>query len=365
MRNLQLYRTFYKLKSYNKLTKHNHSSKINLSSMEHRLIQYLLKNQVIFALFLLVTGWLAIQLRDIITSIFISYIIMAALIPLVSFLHKRGIPRLISVLIVYFGLLIVGVLIIFPLAFFGASQINSLIIGFPEYLGKTAKALGTSFDAAQVQNYITRELDIIGSNAFIVTQRVFGGIFSIFTILIVSFYLLLSHDTFKKQIVKFFHEKDRETAYKVFQNVDDKLGSWLRGQVILCTVIFSLTYFALSLIGIPNAFPLAILAGLLEAFPTIGPVLSAIPAVIVAFTISPAMVISVILVYIVIQLLENNLIVPKIMERAVGINPIIVIIGVTTGAALMGVIGALISIPFISFVVSLSTSIKEMSHKST
>lgn len=333
--------------------------------MEHRFIQYLLKNQVILALALIISGWFAIQLRDIITSIFISYIIMAALLPLVSFLQKKKVPRLLAVVIVYFGLLISAVLLIIPLAMFGLSQINSLIIGFPEYLSKTANALGTSINADQVQSYITRELGFIGSNAFVVTQRVFGGIFSLFTILIVSFYLLLSHDSFKKQAVRFFHEKDREKAYKIFQNVDDKLGSWLRGQILLCTVIFSLTFITLTIIGLPNALPLALLAGLLEAFPTIGPVLSAIPAVIVAFTISPAMVATVILIYIIIQLLENNLIVPKIMERAVGINPIIVIIAVSIGAALMGVIGALLSIPFISFIISISTSIREMNNKAT
>ena len=333
--------------------------------MEHRFIQYLLKNQVILALFILALGWFTLQLRGIITSIFISYILMAALLPMVAFFQKKGIPRLFSVLIVYFGIIIIAVLIIFPLIPFVVSQINSLIIGFPQYLNKTAQALGIEFNENQVREYISRELENIGSNAFFVTKQVFGGIFSIFTILIVSFYLLLSHDTFRMLIARFFHKKDHDKAYQILKNVDDKLGSWLRGQLALCFVIFSLTFVTLNLIGLPNALPLALLAGLLEAFPTIGPVLSAVPAVIVAFTISPAMVIAVILVYIVIQLLENNIIVPKIMERAVGINPIVVIIAVTTGSALMGVLGALLSIPFISFIISLSSSIKEFSIKST
>lgn len=333
--------------------------------MEHRFIQYLLKNQVILALVIIAVGWFTIQLRGIITSIFISYIIMAALLPLVAFFQKKGISRLFSVLIVYFGIILIAVLIIFPLVPFVISQVNSLIIGFPEYLNKTASALGIEFNQKQVQEYITRELENVGSNAFFVTKQVFGGLFSIFTVLIVSFYLLLSHNSFRMLIAKFFHKKDHERAYQILKNVDDKLGSWLRGQITLCLVIFSLTFITLNLIGLPNALPLALLAGLLEAFPTIGPVLSAVPAVIVAFTISPAMVIAVILVYIVIQLLENNIIVPKIMERAVGINPIVVIIAVTTGSALMGVLGALLSIPFISFIMSISSSIREFNTKTT
>lgn len=290
---------------------------------------------------------------------------MAALLPLAAFFQKKGIPRLISVLIVYFGIILVAVLIIFPLVPFVISQINSLVIGFPEYLNKTAQALGIEFNENQVQEYISLELKNIGSNAFNVTKQVFGGLFSVFTILIVSFYLLLSHDSFRMLIARFFAKKDHDKAYQILKNVDDKLGSWLRGQIILCFVIFSLTFLTLNVIGLPNALPLALLAGLLEAFPTIGPILSAVPAVIVAFTISPAMVIAVILVYIVIQLLENNIIVPKIMERAVGINPIIIIIAVTTGSALMGVLGALLSIPFISFILSIISSVKEFSAKST
>ncbi len=333
--------------------------------MEHRFLQYLLKNQVIFALFIIGFTWIAIQLKSIITSIFISYIIMAALLPLVAFLQRKGIPRLISVLIVYTGMLIVSVLLIAPFIPFVTSQTNSLFIGFPDYINKAAKVIGISINENQLQEYLGRELDNIGSNAFFVTKQVFGGIFSIFTILIVSFYLLLSHDSFRVLLSKFFHEKHRDRAYRVLQNVDFKLGAWLRGQIILCFVIFTLTFVTLNIIGLPNALPLALFAGLLEALPTIGPVISAIPAVIVAFTISPAMVVAVILVYIVIQLLENNIIVPKIMERAVGVNPIVVIIAVSTGAALMGVIGALLSIPFISFIMSINTSIREIDHKST
>ena len=102
---------------------------------------------------------------------------------------------------------------------------------------------------------------------------------------------------------------------------------------------------------------MALLAGLLEVVPTLGPTLSAIPATIVALTISPTMAIVIILTYILIQMLENQLIVPKIMERAVGLNPVIVILGVSIGANLMGIVGALLSIPFISFVIVLYQSL--------
>ncbi|MDO8515232.1 MAG: AI-2E family transporter, partial [bacterium] len=107
------------------------------------------------------------------------------------------------------------------------------------------------------------------------------------------------------------------------------------------------TWLGLTIIGVPQAFPLAIIAGALEIIPTLGPILSAIPALIVALTISPTLTIFVIIFYIVIQQLENQFVVPKVMQQAVGLNPIIIIIGVMIGGNLMGILGALLVIPFL------------------
>lgn len=126
-----------------------------------------------------------------------------------------------------------------------------------------------------------------------------------------------------------------------------------------------MTFIALSILGLPFALPLAVLAGLLEAIPTLGPTLAAVPAVIVALTVSPSLAVLVIITYIVIQTLENNVLVPKIMQRAVGLNPVIVILGVMVGANLMGVVGALLSIPFLSFILVLYTSLEKKFDKSS
>jgi len=109
----------------------------------------------------------------------------------------------------------------------------------------------------------------------------------------------------------------------------------------------------------PFALPLAVLAALLEIVPTIGPILAAIPAVIVAFTISPNMALIVVVIYVVVQVLENNLLVPRIMQRAVGLNPIVVIIGIIVGGQLLGIMGALLSVPFISLIVVIFKNVKE------
>ena len=133
--------------------------------------------------------------------------------------------------------------------------------------------------------------------------------------------------------------------------IEEKLGNWLRGQIVLSVSIGVTTWVVLTLLGVDFAFPLAVIAGILEIIPTIGPIISAVPAIIVALNISPILAGVVAISYFLIQLLENNILVPRIMQRAVGLNPIVIIIGIIVGSRLLGVAGALLAIPFIVFLV--------------
>lgn len=284
---------------------------------------------------------------------------MAAMLPIVGFLRKRKVPKVLAVIIPYFTVTLFLVLLIFPLVPFVISQIESLIEGFPKYLDRSAATFGVSIDPKQLQGYLNGQLSAASSSAFEVTTRVFGGVFTIVTIFIVSLYLLLYNDHFTKFIARLFHKQHQDKVMRIVSLVNEKLGSWLQGQAILSLFIGLITWIALTLLGIPFALPLALLAGMLEVVPTLGPTLAAIPAVIVALTISPTMAVVVAATYILIQMLENQLLVPKIMERAVGLNPVIVIVGVSIGANLLGVVGALLAIPFISFCIVIYKAIAE------
>lgn len=326
--------------------------------MLQRFYDYLLKNQVVFALFIIFLGWFIFQIRDIILSIFLSYIIMAAVLPITNFLRKKRFPKLLSVLIPYFTIILLLVLLIVPLVPFVLAQLKSLVVGFPKYLSESASVLGLTIDPKHMQGYLNSQMNTIGSNALQVTTTVFGGIFEIITVFIVSLYLLLYNDSFKRNFSRLFHPRQQQRVLNALGLVNEKLGAWLQGQIALSFSIGLMTWIALMLLGIPFALPLALLAGILEIVPTLGPTLSAIPAVIVALTISPTMALVIVATYVLIQMLEGQLLVPKIMQRAVGLNPVAVILGVTIGANLMGIVGALLSIPFISFVIVIYKSIE-------
>lgn len=284
---------------------------------------------------------------------------MAAILPIVIFLRRKKLPKILAVLIPYIIIFLLLFMLIIPLIPFVLEQLKTLLVGLPKYLNQLAYIFGMKIDLKLIQNYVNSQINAIGSNAFQVTTTVFGGIFSVITVVIVSLYLLLYNDSFKRNFSKLYPKDDREKVLTTVGLINDKLGAWLQGQIILSISISLLTWIALLLLSFPYALPLAILAGILEVVPTLGPTLAAIPAVIVALTISPTMAIVIVITYILIQTLEGQLLVPQIMKRAVGLNPVAVILGVTIGANLLGIVGALLAIPFISFIIVIYKSVEE------
>jgi predicted PurR-regulated permease PerM len=326
--------------------------------MTNPVIKYLAANHFLATIVIVALIWLAIQLNGILIIVFISYIIMAALSPFSDFLIRKRFPKILAILIPYSITIAILVSLIFPLVPFFASQIQLLFSNLPKYVNQVAKILNLQIDQASIRNVFESDINAIGKNALSVTGQILGGFFSIFTVLVISFYLMLQRETLKKQFIQLLNKKHQEHALKTISQVESKIGLWLRGQSILSFVIGFCVWGGLSILGLPFALPLGLMAGLLEIVPTIGPIVAAIPAIIVALTISPGLALSVIVFYILLQMLENNLLVPKIMEKAVGINPIVIIIGVLIGSKFLGVIGALLAVPFISTVLIAIKSFK-------
>lgn len=317
--------------------------------MVKALINYLYNNQFIAGLILIGLVLVLYQLKETIIVIFTAYIIVAALIPTVNFLRRKGLPNSLAVIVTFFTTLSLFVLIIAPLVPFFVSQIQSLGKSFPSYLQQAAQGIGITIDTKDVGDLISPQQ--LGENAFALAGGVFGGFFTIVSTIAISFYLLLSYNAAKSNLSKLFPQRHQKRAEKIIDQVNGKLGAWLQGQLVLSLVVGFLTWISLTLLQIPFALPLAVIAGLLEIVPTVGPIIASIPAIIVALTISPNMALIVIALYIIIQLLENHVLVPRIMQRAVGLNPVVVILGVIVGGRLMGISGALLSVPFISLVV--------------
>ncbi|MBI4079453.1 MAG: AI-2E family transporter [Candidatus Levybacteria bacterium] len=315
------------------------------------IVKYFSGNQFFSAIVFLLFLWFLFEIRGILIALFIAYIITAALAPFADFLRKKRVPKSLAVLIPYLTTIVLLLALIIPLIPFFLAQLQSLFSSFPSYLDSAARIFGVSVNASQVRGFFEQELASISRNAVLLTTSVFGGLFSVLTVLIISLYLLGDHEKIKDDIVRLFAKQRQAKIYKIFSQVEEKLGAWLRGQVILSLFIGFITWIALTVIDLDFALPLALLAGMLEIIPTMGPIIAAVPAVIVALTVSPTTALVVVVIYMLIQAVENNILVPRIMEKAVGLHPVAVILGVIIGSKLLGVAGALLSIPFISLVV--------------
>jgi len=266
---------------------------------------------------------------------------MEALHPTVSKLQKFKIPRPIAILILYILILafvsfsVAGVV---PLL---VEQTNGLVNTLPDaianfsFFGASAIDLSSQFKILE---------NIPGEIAKTVVS-LFSNVFSAFVILVITFYLLLERQNFDDYSFNFFGIKGKDKALKIFGLLEKRLGSWLNAEVLLMTIIGLLSYLAFLLLGLPYAVPLAILAGLLELIPNIGPTVSAVLAGLVGLTVSPLTGVLAVLAGVLIQQLENNFIVPKIMKETVGINPLVTILLLASGAKLGGIIGAVLAVP--------------------
>lgn len=324
--------------------------------MRNIYIKYIIENQFVIGLLFLVFGLFLFEIRQIIILFFISYIITAAFLPVINFISRKF-PRGIAVLITYVVGITLIVALIFPLVPFFLSQIQSLINSFPKILNQAGKVIGIHIGPSEVSSIVRSEIGTLGKDVYSVTSKIFGGIFSALAVFVLSFYLSLDYDRIKHQALHIFPKDNRERVSVIFSHIEEKLGSWLRGQILLSISIGILTWIALTLLGLDFALPLALIAGMLEIVPTIGPIISAVPAIIVALTISPAITFIVIINYIIIQMFENNVLVPKIMEKSVGLNPIVIIAAIMVGSKLMGILGALLAIPFISLLIIIFNNI--------
>lgn len=305
---------------------------------------------IIFAVLFLIALWLLLEIKDILFLVFVSFILMSALRPLVEGLIRRRIPKTLSVIIVYFIFIIVigfiGSAIIPPLVTQSAHLSESL----PEYLSTVVPFVKVD------QQTIVGQIAPIGQNLLKVTLGIFGDVITLVTIFVISFYLIIERKNLDIHLSGLMGEIAARRLLIVIRKIEERLGAWVRGEMALMITIGCATFIGLTILGLPYVLPLAIIAGILEIVPTIGPIISAIPAVIIALTVSPIYALITVAVYFVIQQLENQLVVPFVMKKVVGVPPLVTLLSLLIGAKLAGITGAILAIPI---VVTIETIISE------
>ncbi|PKL72577.1 hypothetical protein CVV26_01015 [Candidatus Kuenenbacteria bacterium HGW-Kuenenbacteria-1] len=303
----------------------------------------------------LIFGFLYL-IRDVILVVVVSIILAAALNPLVNYFQRKKIPRIISISVIYlviFCVIFFIIVLIVPVIF---DQINQAVENFPQWKGKVAEMFAIVQQYSNIDNFtstskeflsqdLNKNIVQIGQNIFFRVIDIFGGLVTFIFVLIMIFYLLLEVKAMKKIIQSIVPDKFQSYTLQLFSQVQNKISLWSRGQLILCLSIGLFSYIGLLILGVKYALLLALIAGISECIPYFGPIIGAIPAIFLAFTQSPVTALLVIALYFIIQQLENHILVPKIMGKIVGLNPVLVIIVVLIGGKLYGPIGMLLAIP--------------------
>lgn len=303
-------------------------------------------------------------IRDILLLVFVSLILASILNPFADRLEKYKIPRAISVLAAYLALFVfIGIIfaLLIPTLI---NEISSFAVDFPFYFEKFSRSseaveefLAKYDIIAAFEDFLLEfrnSLSKIFSGIFVTTLGVLNNFVSFIVVLVISGYLVIQ----KRQVGKFFKtvipEKHKHLVLNITDKIQEKIGRWFLGQIALCFIIGLLVFAGLSILGVPYALLLAIIAGTLELIPFIGPILSLIPAAFIAFLHSPLLGAFTLILYFIIQQFENYIIVPQVMKKAVGANPLIIIIGMMIGAKLAGILGIILAIPTIIIITILA-----------
>ncbi len=312
---------------------------------------------VFYTILILIGFWLVYQIRSVLLIVFVSFILATALNPLVNGLQKIKLPRVLAIFISF--IIVIGIV---SLVFAGI--IPTLIEQTAILATSLIQILNENHLLDFDQNAIASQIQTISSSLINVLKIIMGAasnVIALFSLLVMTFYLLIERPYLEKYLRILFHDGEKEKKWlQVIEAVEQRLGGWVRGEILLMVIVGTLTYIGLSAIRIPFALPLALLAGLLELVPNLGPTIAAIPAAIIGFTISTPVAIGTIIVSIAVQQLENNIIVPLVMRSSAGIRPIVTLLCLMIGVTIGGVGGAILAVPTY---ITIETVVKQLIRK--
>lgn len=294
--------------------------------------------------------WFLYLIRDIVLLLFLVLIIVMALDPIVAVWQKRmrrslAVALLVSIIV---ALLAFIISLLFPPLI---TQINELATNLPSYNQSLNNTIHTPFleNTALTQRIlqtVSEQLSNLSRGFINTTLGILGGLVTFLTVFVLSVYLLLEEKGIRNFIVSLLPIQNREHIFRAVSKIGDKLGAWLRGQLFLMLAIGVSTTIWASALGLPYALTLGLWAGLTEVIPFLGPIIGGVPIILFAFLQNPLTALVAIGLLVLTQQIESNFLVPKVMQKSVGLSPVIVIIALMIGSKLFGITGTILSVPF-------------------
>ena len=318
----------------------------------------LIRYACVAAAITIVLLWALYLVRAPLLLIYVSALFATGLFPLVRAIErrtkrvsKRRVPRPAAILVIYatvIGLLAgIGAAVVPPMV----RQSREFWTRLPSYMDSAEQRLaswGLIEPGGSFKELLSQAPAGSGDVVSVVIAGLWGfvgGIFGLVTMLLLTFYILVESESVFNLFVRLFPRGRRQNVSRVSGLAAEKISAWLGGQMLLGLIIGALTAVGFFLMGVPYFFVLAVIAGIGEMIPMVGPLLSAIPAVLVALTVSPGLALAVAGYCLALQLIENNFLVPKVMGQTVGLSAVTVIASLVIGSELLGFVGALLAVP--------------------
>ncbi|MDP3970597.1 MAG: AI-2E family transporter [bacterium] len=300
-------------------------------------------------------------IRDIIAIVFVAWVLASALDPLVDRMNRYKVPRALGIFSVYMMAAIFIAVVLALLVPSVTTEISGIARDFPHYyepirdslsgIRQTGDELGVLASIQEGLDSTVKSLTNLSSGLYGAVASFFGGIITVIGILVIAFYMTVEEEGIKMFIQSVAPANYQPYVIRKINQIQKKLSSWLWGQMILMLFVGLLSGVSLWILGVKYALVLGLLAGLTEFIPIVGPLIAAVPAIFFALTdvgTAPYKPLLVILIFVVIQQVENQLLVPRVMKKAVGLNPIIVIITLLIGAKLGGLVGVILAVPLVT-----------------
>lgn len=309
------------------------------------------------AVLVIALAFAAFLIRDIFLVMLVSIVIASAVEPGAVWAKRRGIPRLPAILGIYIlsAVAFAGLFYFLLLPLFG--EISNLISQLPDYADNFSGGtpLGSNLNLGDLVDQINNALLSFSQGLLSSVTLFFGGVTSFVLIVILSFYLAVQEDGVGKFLRIVTPWKQEKYILDLWNRSRQKIGFWMQGQLLMSVIVAVLVYLGLLLLGVPHALLLALAAGLFEIIPLFGPILAAIPAVVLGFNDGgTSMALLVTGLFVIIQQFENQLIYPLVVKKVVGVPPMVSILALLIGAKLAGFLGIVISVPlaaiFIEFI---------------
>jgi predicted PurR-regulated permease PerM len=335
---------------------HQSMSSLDLSNLKPR--QVVAATLIVVAIAL--AFWLLYRFHHIIIIFFAALVLSTAIQPVTRRMHQFGLPHAVAVVLVYLLFLVALTGFFWLLAPLAFTQATRLAATLPDLYTTSREGMlaNSSFFIWRLALVLPDQLPVVGLASFEngdVTTAIKQGmevsglflktLFAIAAVLVLTFYWTLDGQRTIRSLLLWLPLPRRQGARDFISEAENRVGAFVVGQLLLSTSIGVMALAVYLLLDLPYAFGLAIVAGVMELIPFLGPVLGALPAVIVAYSVDPTMAIWVVVATIFIQQLENNLLVPRIMKRSVGVNPLVTMLAILAFGLLFGVAGALVAIP--------------------